>query len=106
MKNTVVLRSPIDGKGLFAFRDFSEGETIENVTGYLQADWDKPSKSKYALMLGKKRTLVLAGKCRFVNHSTEPNVSFKIGKKNWTLIALRDIKAGEELTSRYKGVFG
>lgn len=106
MKNTVVRPSPIDGKGLFAFRDFVEGETVESVTGYLQADWDKPSTSKYALMVGRKRTLILSGKCRFVNHSTEPNVQFKIGKKNFTLVALRNIKAGEELTSRYKGVFG
>lgn len=56
-------------------------------------------------MVSWQRILILAGKCRYVNGSSEPNAAFKIGK-SWKLVAIRNIKAGEELTIKYQGVFG
>ncbi len=37
----------------------------------------------------------------YINHSARPNVSVAVTPKTWTIRAVRDIKAGEELTVDY-----
>jgi len=37
----------------------------------------------------------------YINHSARPNVSIAVSPSKWTIRALRNIKAGEELTVDY-----
>lgn len=91
-----VKRSPIHGKGLFATRDIPkdsligiyEGpETQEDGTYVL---WCYDSEDELFGIDGRNDL-------RFANHSSDPNAIF-LGDE---LIALRPIKAGEEITFHY-----
>ena len=74
-------RSPIAGHGLFATRDFSEGERV----GLARVD-------------GKRTPLGST-----VNHSVRPNVTGRrLDNDDIEIIALHHIKAGDELTSDYR----
>jgi SET domain-containing protein len=102
--NTVVKRSPINGTGLFAARYFHEGELVEVIGGYIQGELERQSKSKYSIMVRQgKQTVVLTNKTKYISHSAQPNVKFNV--KLDGVYALRDIVAGEELTSRYHSLF-
>lgn len=100
MRNTAIRPSPIDGRGLFAVRAFKAGETVEVVEYEIVL---RESQSKYAIPLKDHRSAILLNKTKFVNHSREPNVVFRL--KEGRLVAVRDIAAGEELTSAYGSVF-
>jgi hypothetical protein len=39
----------------------------------------------------------------FINHSDNPNSKYKVKNKNLRLVALRQIKKGEEVTVSYRG---
>lgn len=104
-RNTIVKQSLIQGKGLFAARDFLAGEMVEVMIGYIQGELETPSKSKYSIMLrGGKRILVLTNKSRHINRSAHPNVRLSLTKD--CVLALRAIQSGEELTCRYDSLFG
>lgn len=104
MRNVIVKKSKIHGKGVFALRDFKKGETV--------LEWNlKPlkksevaflplSKKKRVMHINKKYFLMLSPG-RYVNHSCEANSKIK----NMSDVAIRNIKKGEEITSRYKKAF-
>ncbi len=97
---TVIKSSPIHGKGLFAVRSFSKGESVEGIDGeYVLGT----RKSKYAISLKDGRSLLLHNKVKYVNFSTTPNVEFDL--KRFALVAVRPITAGDELTSTYDSIF-
>jgi hypothetical protein len=78
--NVEIRASPIEGAGLFATQNFKAGALIA------------PAK------LGVKRTP--AG--RYVNHSGSPNAKMVLVRgTDLDQVALRDIKAGEEITNNY-----
>jgi hypothetical protein len=100
-KNTAVKQSPLNGKGLFALRSFRKGAIVEPLEGEIV--WRKSS-SKYAIAIDHSRSLILAGKCKYVNaayglQGNVPNVRFSL--KRAALIAMRDVAAGEELLAEY-----
>lgn len=72
--------SEIEGQGLFADKDIKSGMGVVP-----------------ALLDGKK---TIGG--RFTNHSGEPNAELRSIGGNKYLIALRDIKANEEITTNYR----
>ena len=89
-----IKKSGIDGLGLFAKEGIAQGTN-----------------------LGMSHVLIGSGVIRtplggFVNHSTDANTVkvelngtddplLKVATKKWNLVALRDIKEGEEVTVRY-----
>lgn len=76
--------SPIQGNGVFCAVDFKEGETLSYGR------------------IGGKRTK--AG--RYTNHSKLPNCKFVVdGKGNMVLVAVQDIRKGEEATVDYRQAF-
>lgn len=98
--------SPIHGIGVFALRDIKKGENLE-VYGELVDEYDIPEELFHKLR-PEVRNLILdrwpqpqpfmhpnaeVRLISFMNHSERPNSSF--GK------AVRDIKAGEEITEDY-----
>ena len=96
-------KSKIHGRGLFACEEIKIGDRIQYVTGRLvrkisknkedthdMATWYGVSKSKW---IDPEDTIFA-----FLNHSCEPNCAI-VGTK--TVIALKDIKLGEEITINY-----
>ena len=95
-KSLTIKESGINGLGLFAKEGIAQGAN-----------------------LGMSHVLIGSGIIRtpmggFINHSDDPNIVkvelringeddplLKVATKKWNLVALRDIKEGEELTVKY-----
>lgn len=94
-ESVYVAPSRIHGQGLFAGRDFAEGEVIGRYRG-------TPSNEDgtYVLWLYEDEQwhgIEGTGPLRFLNHACEPNAEFY----GADLYALRDIARGEEITFHY-----
>ena len=94
---TVVKRSKIHGKGLFAAKFIAEGDVI-GVCETRPALEEGP----YTLFVDENEGSKVEVICqlRFVNHSGEPNVAYC---DDLTLVALENIQKGVELTHNYDG---
>lgn len=80
--------SKIDGYGIHATEDIKKDEII--VSDVIVLVKKKHTESGYAWDLSEEG--------RYINHSFEPNAYLKRKKDSADLIALRDIKQGEEIT--------
>lgn len=97
------------GKGLFARRRYPAETVIGEIEG--QVIDDPHYGSDYCMNLDDGRVLEPAPPFRYVNHSCEPNCEFDFfdlheagqteTQRRVFLIALREIKPGEELTIDY-----
>ena len=97
-ESLTIKQSGINGLGLFAAKGIAQGTNL-GIT-HLEMMMRDNKESIYRTPLGG-----------FINHSNTPNV-VKVElrtngqdpscvTKKWSLVALRDIKEGEELTIRY-----
>lgn len=90
-------KSPIHGRGLFAAKKIKEGDLLGVLTC-------KPTKKEGPHVLwvekGKDRYDLFKVTCdfKYINHSADPNVAYY---DDLTVVALKDIKKGEELTHYY-----
>lgn len=86
------------GKGLFAERDFTTGETIIHEKGFM-LDFQ----TGHTLQTSHSEHLDVGLPARNLNHSCEPNVGIRSGPVTaWPrIVAFRDIRRGEELTLDY-----
>lgn len=98
-----VRESKIEGKGVFALRDFRKGERVvewgkrKELTQAELQSLSEDMRMRYTSTVGGKK--LLSGEpMRFVNHSCNPNTNPKDNGD----VALRDIRPGEEITSQYK----
>ncbi len=104
MKNddVVVKNSKIEGKGVFASRDFKKGERVlcwDTSTILSKEDIKKLSEDELRyVVFWNKKYLKLKNPEKYVNHSCEPNTAVK----NFCDVAIRDIKKGEEITGNYE----
>jgi uncharacterized protein len=100
--------SAIHGMGGFARRDIRRGKRIVEYVGI------KLSKTKAQTELDKQNVYIFTlndahdidgsvewNPARFLNHSCKPNCEVEIVRGRIWIYALRDIKAGEELTYNY-----
>ncbi|MGE3538375.1 MAG: SET domain-containing protein [Candidatus Tectimicrobiota bacterium] len=100
--------SPIAGQGLFAAQDIRRGTKIIQYTG------EKISKAESARRLAAGNAYIfefnqhydidgegLENTARYINHSCDPNCTVEQTSRTLWVIALRYIKAGEELTYNY-----
>jgi len=87
-----VKQSDIHGKGLFS----TEKIRKHTVLGKCQSTKTKEQNS-YTLWLGNEMVDVTCD-FKYINHSKKPNVIYY---DDLTIVALRNIKAGEELTHKY-----
>ena len=89
-----VKKSKIHGRGLFAKIDIKAGEIIGEVEG-------KPTKNDgpYVLWLNNAgRGFEVSCILKYINHNQEANACYY---DDLTVVALRDIKKGEEITHNY-----
>lgn len=100
-----VIRSPIDGYGVVALRGFAEGEEIAEVDGVAWREGENVD-DRYSLRIDDGLYFDMVDQTRFINHSCDPNSWVEVGVTDdgqvWaTVIALRPIAAGEELSYDY-----
>lgn len=110
---TKLAPSNIDGVGVFALRDIKKGEPLftdmmTKLYNLPYSEFDK-LRPEVAENLLQSFPLIVKGSAfaypltrtqAFLNHSEEPNYDAM------TDIALRDIKAGEEVTEDYRKIEG
>lgn len=103
------------GRGVFATRDFEEGETIEDCPVIEVPEAELPALastilSSYFFQWGGTgdEGAVALGYGSLYNHTNEPNAMYvrKRELKLLSFVALRPIAAGEEITVSYHGGFG
>ncbi|MFA5086413.1 MAG: SET domain-containing protein [Candidatus Paceibacterota bacterium] len=102
MKDVLVKKSKINGKGVFANKNFRKGAVIikwKIGKIFTKREIDSFSKEiqKYKNHIGRNKYIIAGSPEGRVNHSCLPNTFVKNGCD----IALRGIKKGEEITSDY-----
>ncbi|MEK6961381.1 MAG: SET domain-containing protein-lysine N-methyltransferase [Nanoarchaeota archaeon] len=98
----VIKESKIEGKGVFANRDFKKGEVVNRWdTSHILAEsqiQDLPEDQRNRVScIGDGRYVLLQEPERYVNHSCDPNTFVK----DQAEVALRDISKDEEITCDY-----
>jgi len=88
-----VTASNIHGKGLFARKCISAGTLIGQVEGR-PTSIDGP----YVLWLTQGKGVEVRCQLKYINHSDEPNAIYY---DTLEVVALRDIRRGEEITHNY-----
>ena len=91
--HVVIKRSPIHGKGLFASKRIQKGELLGRIKGP-RVTCDGP----YVLWLDDRHGVHVMGELKFINHSNRPNACYY---DDLTVMAIKTIKAGEEITHNY-----
>jgi len=105
-ENLYVKTSPIHGLGVFARRTFATGETIlvreeRQVTPEQPLDAERGESEQHCDWLEGGRQVYLGFPERHVNHSCDANSFTRRVDGVPYQIALRPIRAGEEITKHY-----
>lgn len=99
-----VAPSKIHGYGLFAGRDFAEGEPVLVVDGVVRRA-EEVAHELHCLWLDDQHELDMVDQSRWVNHACDPNLRIERssvdGAVRVRMIARRGIAAGEELSFDY-----
>jgi SET domain-containing protein len=101
-------RSHIDGQGLFAAQDIAEGTRIIAYIGEKITRRESVRRleagNAYIFHLNYRYALdgeTLTNTARYINHSCDPNCEVEKTNDILWIVALRDIKEGEELSYDY-----
>jgi hypothetical protein len=106
-KNVVVRPDAHGGDGCYALRDFAKGECVEwGIVRRLPMDGNA---SPFVFTWSEDRTVwaCTGGAAMFYNtHPTDPNTEMirYFDEDRFEIYALKDIKAGEELTHTYRSL--
>lgn len=107
MADVLVAGSKIHGVGVFAARDFAEGEVILEVDDSRVVDAEHPLRPElgeyeyHCDYLAGGRTVLMRSPERHINSSCDPNTYVKTVGGSRHVVALRPIRPGEEITSDY-----
>lgn len=100
--------SRIAGNGLFAAQDIKKDTRIIRYNGERiskeESDRRATSGNAYIFQFNERYDIdgtTLRNKARYINHSCDPNCETLQTQRAIWIMALRDIKAGEELTYNY-----
>ena len=101
-------KSRIAGQGLFTAQNIPKGSRILQYIGekITKAESEKrlDQGNVYIFALNDHWDIdgqMLSNKARYINHSCNPNCTVHTTSRTIWIVALRDIKAGEELTFNY-----
>jgi len=107
MPKVTVLPSNIHGKGFFAGRPFKKGESIDTVKGDVYRKINKTMRDVFAnpdwIGVAENTWIDPRPPYKFINHSCSPSAGVR-GKV--TLVARRNLKAGDEITLDYSTIEG
>ncbi len=102
--NVVVATSAIHGLGVFAAVDFSQGERLLPIDDSHVIDDEHPvppGEEHHCDYLERGKTVWMQVPERYINHSCRPNVYVRTYGGVRYVVALRDIRAGEEIAYDY-----
>jgi uncharacterized protein len=110
--NVLVRRSGVHGRGLFAARDIRKGERIIEYVGERVGKREGQRRTDAQWAKGRIYTFELNARtdidgavrwntARLANHSCEPNAESQIVRGRVWIVALRRIRAGDEITYDY-----
>ena len=104
-------KSGINNWGLFSGRNFNKGDKVIEYKGkpytHKQVEEDNRfdnSKAIYLFTLNKKTVLdgdIKSNTAKYINHSCDPNCEVDIIKGKIWILAIKDIKKGDELSYDY-----
>ncbi len=105
---TIIKKSAIEGRGLFAIRPIKKNDIVGIKGGYI-IDWETHKKIKHLIgdscfqiddnfVIGPVKKNEIEKSMMYLNHSCNPNVGVR---GEITFVAMRDIGAGEELAIDY-----
>lgn len=100
MKDVFIGKGNLDGKGVFAARDFNKEEVVikYNLKPITETEFNRlPESEKEFTHIHHGQIHLYSSPERYVNHSSNPNTYQDFG--NLADVALRDIKKGEEVTT-------
>ena len=103
MTGVEIRRSAIDGLGVFAVRPFKAGEVVlrwdvgARVPRRRVGELPEPERA-YLHPYDEESLIVVQPPERYVNHSCDHNTLVR----DFCDVAVRDIRAGEEITSNYE----
>lgn len=102
-KNIKVKQTEKTGKGLFAEGNIKKGEVVLVFEGIPVKSSELPKDIDLGDLFptGTDSYLIVHDPELLINHSCNPNTGFK---NDYTLVALRDIKSGEQITFDYSTV--
>jgi uncharacterized protein len=107
MKHIYIATSKIDGFGVNIGENVKKGEIVSRIKGEMKFKVNKGLEDTFAnpdwVGVAKDQWIDPAKPYKFLNHSCNPSVGVK-GKI--TLVALRDMKEGEEVTVDYSTIEG
>ncbi|HEV2708370.1 MAG TPA: SET domain-containing protein-lysine N-methyltransferase [Pyrinomonadaceae bacterium] len=107
MADVIVAESKIHGLGVFATRDFAEGEIILPIDDSRIVDDEHPlrpelnEQSYHCDYLAGGQTVLMRSPERHINSCCDPNTYVKTIDGVRHVVARKPIKAGEELTYDY-----
>jgi uncharacterized protein len=107
MKHIYHSTSAIDGMGVMAGENIKKGEVIQHIKGEIKlfVPTTKEESASYPdwVGVGKNKWIDPAYPNKYLNHSCNPNTGIK-GRV--TMVALKNIKEGEEITVDYSIIEG
>lgn len=107
MKRISVKKSNISGSGIVAEEDIKKGEFIGYIRGKLKRlkVTNKEESLSFPNWIGVEKGLWIdpANPYQFLNHSCDPSAGIK---RRFSMVALKDIKKGEEITVDYSIIEG
>lgn len=104
MSNVILKKSKIHGKGVFANKNFKKGEKILQIDDtHIVNDESKLTEyqKEYQCDWLKDKIVLMQTPERYTNHSCNPNSYVKTVRGIRTVLAMKDIKKGEEITHDY-----
>ena len=107
MSEVFVTESKIQGVGVFAARDFAEGEVVLSLDDSRVVDAEHPLRpergefARHCDYLEGGKVVLQKFPERHINSSCDPNVYARRGDGESLVVARRRIRAGEEITSDY-----
>jgi SET domain-containing protein len=105
MDEKIIIKKSKHGKGVFAARDIKKGEKIQEFTGniidYDDFPKDYDPENDHYVQVDKRKYMGPSGNADDIfNHSCDPNAGLRINKEVF-LVAIKDIKKGDEITWDY-----
>lgn len=101
---TIVKNSSVQGKGVFASRDFKKGSFVLAIDdSHIVLDESKltPKQHEVDLDYLDSKIVLMQPPEKYINHSCDPNVYVKTENSLRNVYAMRDIVKGDEITYDY-----
>lgn len=98
------VKRSVTGRGLFTVETIPRGACIIEYTGRKLSIKEQEKSGKYFFWTSSKAMIdgnIPSNTARFINHSCSPNCEVDLKEKRIYVFALKNIKAGEELTYDY-----